>query len=96
MVSIESFREWAVIDGDVNDTSVELALMAAKNYFANAGVPEPEEDNPLYDLGVYRLATHYVDNRGPVTSGTGADNIPYGITGIILQLRSERKSTEGE
>lgn len=86
MASLEGFKEYAVLGGDLSDGELQLALDAAKGYFKNAGVDEPEEDNALYDLGVYRLATFYTDNRGPLLSG-GLIHPPWGVQGIILQLR---------
>ena len=86
MASLEGFKEYAVASGDLGDGELLLSLNAAKAYFKNAGVAEPEEENALYDLGVYRLATYYADHRGP-SANDGPDTLPYGIQGIIIQLR---------
>lgn len=87
MASLEGFKGYAVSAGDLTDAELQLCLDAAKEYFKNAGVAEPGESNALYDLGVYRLATFYADNRGPLPNGGGSDALPYGIQGIIIQLQ---------
>lgn len=87
MASLSGFRNYAVDCGDLTDEEMQLCLDAAKGYFKNAGVEEPAATNALYDLGVYRLATFYADNRGPLTAGGGNDALPYGIQGIIIQLQ---------
>ena len=84
MADLAGLRTYAV-EGDLTDADYQLALDAAKGYLANGGVTE-REDDALYDLGVYRLATYYLDNRAP---GGDVSHVPYGIQGIILQLRAE-------
>ena len=85
MVSLDGFMGYAVIAGDTSGQECKLCLEAAQAWCANAGVSEPEEDNPLYDLLVYRLATYYHDHRGFPENGRDAEFI--GITGMVLQLR---------
>ena len=87
MATLDGLKSHAVVDGELTDAELQLYLDAAVRYFGNAGVPAPEETDPLYDLGVYRLATFYIEHRAPVGSSVGTDAVPYGITGIILQLR---------
>ena len=87
MASLEGFKAYAVAAGDIPDAELQLFLNAAVEWFRNAGVETPTEANALYDLGVYRLATFYVDNRGPLSEGNGRESLPYGIQGIVLQLR---------
>ena len=87
MPDLKGLKEYAVIDGDASDTLLQLCLDAAIGWFENAGVKKPEQSTPLYTLGVYRLATFYYDNRGPVDGSSGADSVPYGIQGIVHQLR---------
>ena len=86
MADLQGFKTYAVACGDLTDGELQLFLDAAKEYFKNAGVPETTS-SALYDLGVYRLATYYADNRGPSPTGGGADPIHYGIQGIIIQLK---------
>lgn len=87
MADLNGFKRYAVSFGDLLDEELNLCLEAAREYFRNAGVPDGLE-SPIYDLGVYRLAAYYVDNRLPSPDG-GGDNVPYGIQGIILQLRGD-------
>lgn len=87
MADINGLRDHAIIDADTSDSSLQLYLDAAKRYFKNAGVAEPEESDALYDLGVYQLAAFYHDKRIPLGDTIGKDELPFGINGIILQLK---------
>ena len=87
MASLQGFKAYAVEAGDISDAELQLFLDAAVEWFRGAGVETPTEANALYDLGVYRLATFYLDNRGPLSDGSGREALPYGIQGIALQLR---------
>lgn len=89
MATLAGFKAYAV-ENDCSDGEMQLFLDAAKEWFANAGVPEPMDVSPLYDLGVYRLATYYMDNRGPQLEGRMPDAVPYGIQGIALQLKQTK------
>ena len=66
----------------------QQCLDAAVTYLANADVPEPQEDNALYDLAVYMLAMHWYDNRGVATFGQVSGTIAKGVQAIIHQLAS--------
>lgn len=85
MPSIEGLKRYAVLDPDGDAQTLELCMNAAKQWFENAGVPEPETKNELYDLGVYMLAVHYFDNRGAI--GKDDVNLPFGVFSIMHQLR---------
>lgn len=87
MADIYGFREHAVIDADTSDSSLKLYLDAAKQFFRRAGVPEPDGENALYDLGVYELAAFYHDKRIPFGADVAAETVPFGISGIIHQLK---------
>ena len=87
MADLASFKEYAVMDSDVQDSVLQLALDATEEYLKNAGVTEPSEGSALYDLAAYRLAAFYVDHRSfpDVNKDAGF----FGVGGIILQLRGE-------
>ena len=86
MANIEGLIAYGIIDGDASDEVAELCLNAAKQWFRRAGVPEPQEADPLYDLGVYQLATFYYEKRSPEGINFAASP-PFGIQGIVLQLK---------
>lgn len=88
MASLSEFKSYAVGYADATDSELDLCLRAAMDYFENSGVHEPLEDNPLYDMGVYQLATFYFDKRNSIGMSAAAKEIPYGVNGIILQLRN--------
>lgn len=85
MLNIEDLKRYAVVDPTSDDCVLKSCMAAAVRYFANAGVSEPEEDDPLYDMGVYMLATHYYDHRGVMDEN--AAPIPFGVNSIINQLK---------
>ncbi len=87
MPNMEELRRYAVVDPTEDGLVLEKCLAAAMRYFENAGVPPPPagEEDPLYDLGVYQLATHYYDNRG--AAGDQLALLPYAVNSIINQLK---------
>lgn len=86
MANLAGFRSYAVIGSEETDAELTLCLEAAKAYAKNAGVAEPEDDDALYDLLVYRLAMVWHDNRGFPEHGNDAPFV--GCNGLILQLRN--------
>lgn len=85
MPNIDDLKRYAVVDPADDSRVLEGCLAAAVRYFENAGVPAPQKDDPLYDMGVYQLAVHYYDNRGAV--GEKQEALPFGVSSIIWQLR---------
>lgn len=86
MASLSEFKEYAVIDGDANGTAARIAFDGAVAWLKNAGVPEMDDD-AAYDLAVYRLATMYFENRAGTPMPKGIEDLPYGVQGIVLQLK---------
>lgn len=87
MANLNGLRDYGNYGDETPNTVLQLCLDAAIGWFDGAGVPEPDEDIALYDLGVYRLAAFYADRRGLMDSGTATDAVPQGIQGIVHQLR---------
>lgn len=85
MTNIEDLARYAVLDPVADAALLTICLNAAKEWFANAGVEE-RAGSPLYDLGVYMLATHYYEKRGVVAEGS-TDTVPMGVQSIVHQLR---------
>lgn len=86
MANVDGLIAYGIIDGDASEEVVELCLNAAKRWFDKAGVPEPADTDPLYDMGVYQLATFYYERRSPEGINFAAPP-PFGIQGIVLQLK---------
>ncbi len=72
---------------DENDPVLKLCLEAAIQYFANADVPAPIEDSPIYDLGIYMLAGTWFNARGTLAIGQVPAPLERTVQAIILQLR---------
>ena len=87
MADLSGLIDYGVLDGDVNTAAAQLCLDAAIRWFENAGVPEPADSDPLYDMGVYRLAIFYYYSRDPMGAVNFAAPPPFGIQGIVLQLK---------
>lgn len=85
MPNISDLKRYAVVDSSEDDFVLGKCMAAAERYLVNAGVLVPTEEDPLYDLCVYQLAVHYYDNRGALSDK--AEQLPFGVTSIIHQLR---------
>lgn len=94
--TVQGMMGYGYLGDDTFDSAVaQLCLDAAKEYLANADVPEPETDSALYDLGCYMLAMHWYDQRGVVTLGAVQGEILHGVQSIIHQLRHFPETTAG-
>ena len=85
MADLAGFRAHAVIGDEETNAELNLYLEASKAYAAGAGVPEPDDDDALYDLMIYRLATFYHDHKAFPEQGKDAEYV--GVNGMIIQLR---------
>lgn len=96
-LDIERVRGYGKID-DETDQTVEDLLEAAKAYVTNAlEVKDPAvlEADPLYDLCVKMLVSHWHDNRGAVITGASVSDIPIGVKSLISQLSNKEWPEEG-
>lgn len=83
--ALEACKTFMHVDGtDEDDLIGGLLMPAAKAYLANAGIPEPEEDSPLYNLAVYALTLHYHDHRDAVG---GEADVPSNLRPVINQMK---------
>lgn len=87
MPNIEALAQWAAANVDTDREQLQLCMAAAEAWLAGAGVPVTAR-GPLYDLAVYQLATHYLDNKGVIAEGNAAQ-IPMGVMSMVHQLRLE-------
>lgn len=87
MPEIRTLMRYAAANPDTDRGLMEVCMEAAMQWLENAGVTR-REDNALYDMGVYMLATHYFDNRGVVSENSN-QQIPLGVFSIMHQLRNE-------
>lgn len=79
MAFLDEVAEYARIE----TTEAQTFIDAAETYLTNAGVVK-DEANSVYALAVKMLVTFWYDNRIP--SGT-VDAIPFGLSGLIAQLK---------
>ena len=82
--ALEACKTYMRVDGDEDDELIATLMAAAKEYLANAGIPEPEEASPLYTMAVHSLTLHYYDHRDAVG---GEAPLPLGLRPIINQLK---------
>lgn len=85
MATLEGLKRYAVVGPGGDTATLELCLAAAQEWFRGAGVDPPDNDNALYDIGIYMLALHYYDQRGVV--GDKIAELPLGVMSIMHQLR---------
>lgn len=93
MPKIDTLRRYVAATPDTDDELLADCMEAAQVWLENAGVARME-DNRLYDMAVYQLATHFFDNRGVVAEG-GVNEVPLGVFSIMHQLRNAPAESEG-
>jgi uncharacterized phage protein (predicted DNA packaging) len=81
--NLEMYIEWAV--AEIKD-SVSTAKVRNELYF---------EKNIHFEKAVILLASHYFENRLPMTE-VKMNNLPYGITSAIHKLRGGYHDPPGE
>ena len=72
---------------DETDTTLDLCMRAAMEYFTNAGVAQPAAPSAIYDLGIYMLAGTWYNARGTLAIGQVPAQLERTVQAIILQLR---------
>lgn len=82
---LEDLRRWEVVDADDAEAMANLrdALFAADGYLAGAGVPD--EDTPLRDMLLRKMAAYFYEVRAPGQSGY--PDLPPDLNALVLQLR---------
>lgn len=95
MTLLEELKEYLRIDGDYEDTTLNLFITSAQQFLQNAGVNLPQsyfaeegQDDiyAMHRLAIYTLAAHYYENRQAVSSN--AQNlVPYSVQTMVLQLK---------
>lgn len=105
---LKELKEYLRIDGDEENSSLNLFIHSAILTLDKAGVKQPRDPfektdgvdtHALYRLAVYMLSTHYYENRTVITPTTiRVAQIPvlYGLEMIILQLKAEALPSESE
>lgn len=95
-IALADVKTFCRIDGESEDGLLQTLILAAKEYLAGAGVPDPDTDSPLYGLCVKNLVLEYYDKRG-LTEAPAPNNIP-GIRNAVTQLKlsaeAERAAAE--
>lgn len=84
-IDLRDVMRYCRIDDEEEAPLVIGLIQSAKAYLANAGVPEPEEDSPLYLLAVKAMTLHFYDHRG-MTEDHSSSAIP-GMSNTITQLK---------
>ena len=87
MPSLEELAKYCNGVPDPTDTTLDLCMRAAVEYFANAGVPAPAGASAIYDLGIYMLAGTWYNARGTLAIGQVPAPLERTVQAIILQLR---------
>ena len=82
---LEELRRWEVVDADDADEMANLrdALFSADGYLQGAGVTN--EDTPLRDMLLRKMAAYFYEVRAPGQSGY--PDLPPDLNALVLQLR---------
>ena len=82
---LEELRRWEVVDAEDAETMANLrdALFSADGYLQGAGVTN--EDTPLRDMLLRKMAAYFYEVRAPGQSGY--PDLPPDLNALVLQLR---------
>jgi uncharacterized phage protein (predicted DNA packaging) len=83
MTELEELKLFLRIDGSEDDMLLTLLMAGAKEYLANAGVPE--SDGSLYKLAVMLYVALHYENRDPSVK---IEKFNFALESIILQLKN--------
>ena len=93
---LDEFKEYLRVDGNYEDSTLNLFLASAIKTLENAGVPLPQDlyevsENgieifSLHRLAILTLASHYYENR-QVASQNAQNIVPFSVQHMILQLK---------
>ena len=82
---LEELRRWEVVDPEDAEAMANLrdALFSADGYLQGAGVTN--EDTPLRDTLLRKMAAYFYEVRAPGQSGY--PDLPPDLNALVLQLR---------
>lgn len=82
---LEELRRWVVEDANDAEAMANLrdALFSADGYLQGAGVTN--EDTPLRDMLLRKMAAYFYEVRAPGQSGY--PDLPPDLNALVLQLR---------
>jgi uncharacterized phage protein (predicted DNA packaging) len=81
-LTLDELKNYLRIDGSEDDMLLTLLIDGAKEYLANAGVPE--SDSSLYKLAVMLYVALHYENRDPSAK---MDKMNFAFESIVLQLK---------
>jgi uncharacterized phage protein (predicted DNA packaging) len=81
-LTLGELKNYLRIDGSEDDGILTLLMSAAKEYLADAGVPETDKAN--YKLAVMLYVALHYENRDPSIK---IEKLNYSLQSIILQLK---------
>ena len=82
---LEELRRWEVVDPEDAEAMANLrdALFSADGYLQGAGVTN--EDTPLRDMLLRKMAAYFYEVRAPGQSGY--PDLPPDLNALVLNLR---------
>jgi uncharacterized phage protein (predicted DNA packaging) len=81
-LTLDELKNYLRVDGSEDDTFLALLIEGAKEYLANAGVPE--SDSKLYKLAVMLYVALQYENRDPSAK---MEQFNFALQSIVLQLK---------
>ena len=79
-------KEYMRVDGRTEDALILGLIGAAVEYFASAGIPEPDPWSDRYKLIVEAETLHLYDHRDDIAADK---SMPLGIRPFINQLKAD-------
>ena len=94
-MQLKEIKEYLRVDGGEEDEFISSLLLASQSYIEKGTgikVENVEQNNslePLYNLALKLLISHWYENRAPETTGTNFHKLSFSLDSILLQLEAE-------
>jgi len=85
MPTLGELKTYLRIDGSEDDDILALLMDAAKEYLADAGVPEEKNILARYRLAVMLYCSLHYEHRNPAEK---IEKLNFALESIILQLKT--------
>lgn len=86
ILTIEEAKEWLRIDGDYENTTIQMLINAAELYIKNATGKTFDSTNELAKLFCLVLVTDWYENR-ELVGQKPSDKVRFTIQSMLAQLR---------
>lgn len=94
IVSLEEAKDWLRIDGDYDNSIIEMLIGSAESYLKNATGKNFDSSNNLAKLFCLVLVADWYENRDLIGQ-RASDKVRYTIQSMLAQLKYAPDSDSG-